>query len=415
MTDKPKTNSILIIGGKLFGMTVAIEVKKKHPDWDVTIVEKEAFLYKNPEIILDKSATLTSTKTIHSGTYYTHRGHSRGTDPEEQERLYNLFTDTRAGFYDVLEFLKEYDIEVSERDSKCIYMCFKNAFIEPDHFERISKEHGFYVEAVKPEEFQRLKTICTSYESEDGSPLELHGAFYTNDALVDFVQLMRNMEEKADHLGVKLMDFAEPVGINKKEVAISQKGAKKTVHADVIVNTTGAFLGPVAKVLTAEQPPAGIYILQYRNIGWIDKKAATVFERIATDKLSFFRFFQQKSKITFAEVMGDRSKICFYAPPLIPLESVMHPEDAFKHDPKKDPLLLETARKYKIDINDSSFHAYSGLSAYTKNGRDLYHQTQTKDGVPVLNCLLEKMTSFVTASKRVNHWVEEKITGERIS
>ncbi len=407
MNDK---KSVLVIGGKLFGLTIALNIKEKHPDWQITIVEKESFLINQPDKILDKSATLTSTKTLHSGTYYTHRGHSRGIDSLEQERLYNLYQDTRAGFRDVLEFISKYQVRIEERDKKCLYMCFKNAFIEPEHFEKIAKENDFYVEAVSKEKLKKLKELCTHYESEKGEPLELQAAFYTNDTLVDFVALIRNLEVRAHELEIEMIDNVKIFARNEEIVIERSNLPPVRIQPTVIINATGASTGPTAEALTAEAPPEDKYILQYRNIAWVDRKAIPIFKEIAQDEMSFFRFFQDKSKITFAEVMGDRSKICFYAPELIPVER-MKPEDAFNHDPKKDPSLIEVARKYRIDITDPSFHAYTGLAAYTVDGRDLYHPTKTKTGIPVLNCLLEKMTSFVTASKRVAYWVDEKVDG----
>ncbi len=408
MADAQKNPYILIIGAKLFGLTIAITVKEKHPDWHVAIVEKESFLTNKSNTILDKSATLTSTKTLHSGTYYTHRGHSRGTDTSEQQRLYNLYQDTRAGFRDVIGFLSKYKVVIEERDKKCLYMCFKNAFIEPEHFEKIAKENDFYVEAAAQPELERLRQICAKYESEDGGHLELQAAFYTNDTLVDFVELIRNLEKKAKALGIEMLDKSMPFA-RGKEIVVEREGAEnRMMQPDAIINATGASAGPTAAALTAEPPPADRYVLQYRNIGWVDRRAIPIFKEIAGERMSFFRFFQDKSKITFAEVMGDRSKICFYAPDLIPIDR-MRPEDAFGHDPKKDQKLIETARKYGIDITDPSFHAYVGLAAYTVDGRDLYHPTQTAAGTPVINCLLEKMTNFVTASKRVTYWIEEKV------
>src|SRR3989338_6463263 len=170
--------SVLVIGGKLLGLSSAIEIKRRFPEIEVTLIETEPFLTADNHI-LDKSATLSCTKTLHSGTYYTHRGHSRGYDPNETHLLRTLTEETSRDYFLMMQLLKEYDIAPHERDSKTLYMMFNNAFVEPEHFETITKESGIWLEKVPGEEFERLKNIFLEYDSYSVGPLVLEGAFYT--------------------------------------------------------------------------------------------------------------------------------------------------------------------------------------------------------------------------------------------
>ena len=179
-----------------------------------------------------------------------------------------------------------------------------------------------------------LKNIFLEYDSYSGGPLVLEGAFYTKDALVDLVSLLKEFEEKAKQLGIIMLDKASIKGVSGGAVMAEREGEEYEMKADCIVNATGAFTAKTAKQIGAEPPPENEYIVEYRHIGWTDKKSVPLFEEVTQGKMSYFRIFQNDNKVTFAEVMGDRSKICFYAPELI-RASPENPDEPFLQDSKK--------------------------------------------------------------------------------
>ena len=131
--------SVLVIGGKLLGLYAAIQIKQRFPTMDVTLIEKSSLMHDGNKI-LENSATLPGTKTLHTGTYYTHRGHSRGQDPNEKKLLVTLTEETCRDYKEMMELLKTYGLEPPEKDTRTLYLMFNDAFVEPYYFENITNE-----------------------------------------------------------------------------------------------------------------------------------------------------------------------------------------------------------------------------------------------------------------------------------
>lgn len=394
--------SVVIFGGKLLGLATAIEIKRRYREMDVTVVEKTTFLTSDNHT-LDKSATLSSTKTLHSGTYYTHRGHSRGTNPKEAELLVNLTDETSRVYNTMLWILEDYGIGPQEKDKQTMYLMFQDAFIEPHQFESITKDRKLWLQRVPEHEFERLKKIFSRYEGYDGKPLHLEGAFYSKDVLAELTQLIIKFEQDAKQIGVNFVEEAKLAGVGKDFVSVISKGKEMKIKADCIINATNAFTTPVAKMLTAEPPPKESYIVQYRHIASIDKKAAPIFEEVTQGKSSFFRTFQGDNKNTFAEVIGNRNHVSMYAPELMYVPND-RPDDVFLQDSRKNKSLLKMLERLGVDFRDKSFRAYIGMSAYMENAKNLYHETATKTGIPMMNGLIEKYSGFIEAAPHIADW-----------
>lgn len=402
-----RNQSVLIIGGKLLGLTSAIEIKKRCPEAKISVIEKESFLTSDNHII-DKSATLSSTKTLHTGTYYTHRGHSRGKDPKEKELLMNLAKETSQDYIKMMQLLKEYHLTPKGKYAQTLYLMFQDAFVEPYYFENITKKRGLWIRKAPLKEFKRLKTIFSKYEGINGKPLKLEGAYYSKDSLIDLVTLLKKFEQKAKKMGIILIEKAKIIHVSNSSVTIESNGIEKIIKTDCIVNTTSAFTAQTDKILAAEPPPKNSYQLKYRHIGWVDKKAVSIFNEVSQSKLSYFRIFQGEYKVTFAEVIGNSDKVSFYAPKLIRIPNDK-PDLPFSLDSKKDPSLLKVMEKWKIYPENNNFHAYIGLAAYTSDGKNIFHESKTKTGIPVMNSITEKMSGFISAAPYISEWVQNTL------
>ncbi len=254
--------------------------------------------------------------------------------------------------------------------------------------------------------------MFSKYESINGEPLKLEDAFYSKDSLIDLVTLLKKFEQEAKKLGINLIEKARIIHINTSSVKIESNGIEEIIEADCIINTTSAFTAQTAKMLTAKPPPEDSYKLQYRHIGSVDKKAVTIFNDVSQGKLSYFRIFQGEYKVTFAEVIGAPNKISFYAPELIrvPNDKQNFP---FSLNSKRDPSLLKTMERWKIHPKNKNFQAYIGLAAYTTDGKNLFHESKTKTGIPVMNSIIEKMSGFISASLYISKWVQNTLKKRR--
>ncbi|HVX43099.1 MAG TPA: FAD-dependent oxidoreductase [Mycobacteriales bacterium] len=395
------SQNVVVVGGKLAGLLSALRIKQKYPDRAVAVVEREPFLTDHYRIV-DRSATLSGTKTLHSGAYYAHRGHSRGRNPAEQRILANLLSDTKSDYGAMLRLLNHYDLAPSQRDSRTLYLMFQGSFVEPGHFARSTRRHGVFARPVRSTEFDRLRRILRDYRGPSGQAMELAAAFECRDALVDLVQLLNRLERDLMSLGVIMLGRHEITGTAEGSVLARSGGRTIAVPADCIVNATGAFTAQTAKALLA-RPPSGGYDAQYRHLAMVDRRAAPIFDRISAGRYTFFRLFQNDFKVTLSEVIGDRSKVCFYAPELVPVP-VERVDLAFRHR-DLDPGLARAARCYGVDAADPTFRSYVGLAPYTRDGRTLLHETATDTGVPVLNVVIEKMSGASTGAPDVADWV----------
>ncbi len=369
----------------------------------VTLIEKSSLVSETNKIV-DKSATLAGTKTLHTGTYYTHRGHSRGQDPNEKKLLVTLTEETSRDYHAMMQLLKEYGLEPRASHMKTLYLMFNDAFVEPYYFENITKEQGLWTEKIPQPEFERLNKIFSSYKSPDGRFLQLEGAFETKDALIDLISLLKKFESEAKELGVILYGDAVILSVKDHAVSIAWNNSTLDILCDCIVNATNAFCAKTALSLGAEAPPRQEYIIEYRHIGWIDKKAAPIFNAVTQGKYAYFRLFHGDTKVTIAEVNGDNSKICFYAPELIRVD-YLNPDAPFINNAQYNQSLVHTAERLGIDTKNSSFFSYIGMTPYMRDGNNLLHQTETKTGIPVMNAMLEKMSGFMSVSPQIADWV----------
>lgn len=212
-------SDFLIIGGGVIGLTVAIELKKRHKNLTVTILEKE--------FAVGLHASGRNSGVLHAGFYYS------------ADSLKAKFT--KEGNQALTEYCEEREIPINKCGKLVVV---KNDTEIPGALELLSRaeKNGVELHKITEKEAKNIEPRVKTYEMALWSP---------STSTVDPNQVMRSLVRDAEDLGIRIL---RNNSFNKSEVS-----------AGYIVNTAGLYADKIAKEFGFSQnytilPFKGLYL-----------------------------------------------------------------------------------------------------------------------------------------------------------
>jgi (S)-2-hydroxyglutarate dehydrogenase len=230
------TTDFLVVGGGIVGICIAREVKRRHPDASVTVLEKEAECGRH--------ASGRNSGVIHAGFYYT------------ADSLKAKFT--RDGDRLLHEYCDRKKIPVN-RCGKLVVARDKSELPQLDELLRRGKLNGVELQSITADEARVIEPRVKTYQCAIFSPTT---------STADPLQVLRAMERDAIAEGIIVQHGVAYLGKNGGTI----KTSADDCQAGYVINAAGLYADCVARDFGFSEeyrilPFKGIYLYSEEPVG----------------------------------------------------------------------------------------------------------------------------------------------------
>jgi len=230
------TTDFLVVGGGIVGICIAREVKRRHPDARVVLLEKEAECGQH--------ASGRNSGVIHAGFYYT------------ADSLKARFT--RDGNRLLHEYCDRKKIAVN-RCGKLVVARDKSELPQLDELLRRGKLNGVELQSITADEARVIEPRVKTYQCAIFSP---------STSTADPLQVLRAMEQDAAREGIEIRRGVSYLG----RTGDSIKTTADDFQADYVINAAGLYADRVARDFGFSEeyrilPFKGIYLYSEEPAG----------------------------------------------------------------------------------------------------------------------------------------------------
>ncbi|HUJ73208.1 MAG TPA: FAD-dependent oxidoreductase, partial [bacterium] len=223
------TTDFLVIGGGVVGINIARELKRKFPDQDVTVLEKEQ------QLALHASGR--NSGVLHAGFYYT------------ADSLKAKFT--RQGNQALTEYCESKRLKIN-RCGKLVVAKNEQEHAMLEELLRRGRANGVPLEMITLEEARKIEPRVKSFA---------HALWSPSTSSVDPVQVVAAMRQDAEQEGVRIRTGVAYQG-RRNGTVLTSAGP---VQAGYVVNSAGLYADKVAMDFGFSQhyrvlPFKGIYL-----------------------------------------------------------------------------------------------------------------------------------------------------------
>ncbi len=221
------TPDLLVVGGGIVGLTVALEAKRRDPSARVLLVEKEE--------ALGRHASGRNSGVLHAGFYY------------DADSLKARFS--REGTRRMTEYCLERGLPLN-RCGKLVVARGPGDLPGLAELKRRGDRNGVLVEEVDAEEARRIDPTVRTFE---------RALFSPTTASVDPVRVMASLEEEARGRGVEIRTRTRFLGVRGGEV-VTTRG---TLSPGYVVNAAGLQADRIARAYGFGR---GLTILPFKGL-----------------------------------------------------------------------------------------------------------------------------------------------------
>ena len=235
-SKKHQTYDIVIIGAGIIGVNLAIELKKRHPQYSVLVLEKERHLGAH--------GSGRNSGVIHAGFYYT------------ADSLKARFT--RDGNRAMRAYIKKKQLPINEC-GKLVVTKNTSELSQLDELFKRASLNGVEVEELSAEQARRIEPRVKTCERALYSP---------HTATADPLLVLQEMRKDAEALGVYFQLHERVISANN-DALITDQGR---YSAAFYVNTAGLHADRVARMFGFSQeyailPFKGLYLYSDEPVG----------------------------------------------------------------------------------------------------------------------------------------------------
>jgi len=232
----PDTTDFLVIGGGIIGICVAAELKRRHPDCKVTLIEKEASCGQH--------ASGRNSGVLHAGFYYT------------ADSLKAKFT--RQGNTELTEFCREYNLPLNAC-GKLVVANTEEELRSLDELLRRGRANGVKLEEIDEHAAREIEPRAITLQ---------RALFSPTTSSVDPGAVLHTMQKEAERLGVAIHCGAGFV--DQRDNLI--RTAAGYFQAGYVVNAAGLYADEVARRFGFSQdyrilPFKGLYLYSNEPVG----------------------------------------------------------------------------------------------------------------------------------------------------
>jgi L-2-hydroxyglutarate oxidase len=225
----PSQADFLIIGGGIIGMTVAIELKSRHPDANIVLIEKEDRTGQH--------ASGRNSGVLHAGFYYP-AGSLKGKF-------------TREGNRSMTEYCIERKLPIN-RCGKLVVTRSENELDSLYELERRGRANGVNTELITAKEAREIEPGVKTFEQALYSPTT---------STISPVHVNASLYRDAVQSGIEILTGTEFVSSNGNDI----KTGKGTISAGYVINTAGLYADHIARSFGFAQnhtilPFKGLYL-----------------------------------------------------------------------------------------------------------------------------------------------------------
>ena len=207
-----ETTDFLIIGGGVVGLTMALELQKRHPSAKITLIEKEDFCGFH--------ASGRNSGVLHAGFYYT------------ADSLKAKFT--REGNLRWKAYCKEKKIPVNEC-GKLVVAKNEQELGRLNELLNRGKANGVELHSISSDEAKEIEPRVKTHEKALYSPLT---------ASVNPGEVMKNLAKEAADKNIRIMYGTAYLSKTKNGI----KTNKGLIQAGYIINAAGLYADKIAQV-----------------------------------------------------------------------------------------------------------------------------------------------------------------------
>ena len=221
---------IAIIGGGILGLSTAMQLMERAPNWRVAVIEKEAQLAMHQ--------TGHNSGVMHSGIYYR---------PGSHKAQFCV-----AGLNNMVKFCDENEIEYQQCGKVIVALNESELGRLQDLFERGTANGVPDLEIVGPE---RLKEI-------EPYTVGIRALWAPHTGIVDFTKVAAAFANKFQQAGGDIFTGAEVKKITNMTGSVALETTKGTLQAKHLINCAGLYADKVA-TMTGEK--LGVKIIPFRG------------------------------------------------------------------------------------------------------------------------------------------------------
>ena len=200
-----------VVGGGVIGVRVAIELKRRHPDCSVALLEKERSLGQH--------ASGRNSGVLHAGFYYT------------ADSLKARFT--KQGNAEMRAYCEEYGLRIL-RCGKLVVARDEGDLTGLDELERRARANGVELHRVSSDEAAQIEPRAKTFERALWSPTT---------ATVDPGEVMRAFGDEARGLGVEVLTGVRHLG----RAGAGIRTSAGAMDAGYTINCAGLYADAVAR------------------------------------------------------------------------------------------------------------------------------------------------------------------------
>ena len=221
---------IVIIGGGILGLSTAMQLLERAPQWRVAVVEKEEELATHQ--------TGHNSGVMHSGIYYR---------PGSQKAKFCV-----AGLNNMVKFCEENEIEYQQCGKVIIALHESELGRLQDLYERGTANGVPDLEIVGPERLKEIEPHTTG----------VRALWAPHTGIVDFTKVAAAFAIKFQQSGGDIFTGAAVKKITRSSGSVALETTKGTLQAKHLINCAGLFADKVAS-MTGEN--VGVRIIPFRG------------------------------------------------------------------------------------------------------------------------------------------------------
>lgn len=228
-TQLPASTDVLVVGGGVIGLTIALEFKRRHPDARLVLIEKEA------QCGLHASGR--NSGVLHAGFYYS------------ADSLKARFT--REGNRRLQAYCEDRRIPV-RRCGKLVVARDENDLAGIDELLRRGQAAGVELQELSEAEAQAIEPAAITYQ---------RAVFSPSTAVVDPAAVMESLAKDADRAGIAVTTRASFLGRQRDRITTSAG----PITAGYVINAAGLYADVIAHQFGMAQrytllPFKGLYL-----------------------------------------------------------------------------------------------------------------------------------------------------------
>lgn len=207
------SSDIIIIGAGIIGLSIAREIKEKHPELNITILEKENELGKH--------TSGRNSGVLHAGIYYASDTLKARFCVEGNKEVSNYCLENGISYSKIGKII----LPISENDDKQLEILYKRAI-----------DNGVSIEIVDGKELKKLEPAAYSITGK--------ALFSPNTAIIEPKELLKHIARSLQTKGVKILFNHEATSFDHKERKLKTNGSEFSYGH--LINAAGLHSDKVA-------------------------------------------------------------------------------------------------------------------------------------------------------------------------